>query len=185
LSLNDREIDFDLVEATGVERCMNEDYVGPSVTQPVGGLLPSMSRAVVHDPKDAASRLIRLLPHDFAHKPIHGSNSTFDFTAAEDSCSMDISGCQIGPGPQAEVLMLEVRGRLGAGGNVGCFRHGNQVPRRHIMNVNKVTLAGRLTRDPETIYTNSGTAITDISLAVSRSTIRKRARRRMRPLSSS
>ena len=36
------------------------------------------------------------------------------------------------------------------------------------MNVNKVTLAGRLTRDPETRYTNSGTAITDISLAVSR-----------------
>jgi single-strand DNA-binding protein len=36
------------------------------------------------------------------------------------------------------------------------------------MNVNKVTLAGRLTRDPETRYTNSGTAITDISVAVSR-----------------
>jgi single-strand DNA-binding protein len=36
------------------------------------------------------------------------------------------------------------------------------------MNVNKVTLAGRLTRDPETKYTNSGNAITDISLAVSR-----------------
>jgi single-strand DNA-binding protein len=36
------------------------------------------------------------------------------------------------------------------------------------MNVNKVTLAGRLTRDPETRYTNSGTAITDISIAVSR-----------------
>jgi single-strand DNA-binding protein len=36
------------------------------------------------------------------------------------------------------------------------------------MNVNKVTLAGRLTREPETRYTNSGTAITDISIAVSR-----------------
>src|ERR1700758_2747476 len=71
-----------------------------------------MSRAVVHDPKDAASRFIRLLAHDFAHKPIDGSNSTFDFTAAEDSCSMDIPGCQIGPGPHAEVLMLDVRGGL-------------------------------------------------------------------------
>ena len=36
------------------------------------------------------------------------------------------------------------------------------------MNVNNVTLAGRLTRDPETRYTNSGTAITDISLGISR-----------------
>jgi hypothetical protein len=88
-----------------------------------------MSRAVVHDPKDATSRFIRLLPHDFAHKPIHGSNSTFDFTAAEDSCSMDIPGCQIGPGPHAEVIMLDVRGAIGrqrrlfsaAGLNTGLF----------------------------------------------------------------
>src|SRR6202022_4537099 len=90
---------------------MNEDCVGPSVTQPVGGLVPSMSRAVVHDPKDAASRFIRLLAHDFAHEPIDGSNSTFDFTAAEDSCLVDIPGCQVGPGTHAEVLMLDVGGR--------------------------------------------------------------------------
>jgi single-strand DNA-binding protein len=36
------------------------------------------------------------------------------------------------------------------------------------MNLNRVTLAGRLTRDPELRYTNSGTAIAEISLAVSR-----------------
>src|ERR1700688_4623165 len=72
-----------------------------------------MSRAVVHDPKDAASRFISLLPHNFADKPIDGSNSTFDFTAAKDSCSMDIPGCQIGPGTQAEVLMLDVRRAIG------------------------------------------------------------------------
>src|SRR5260370_32933182 len=90
-----------------------------------------MSRVVVHDPKEPASRFIRVVPHDFAHKAIHGSNSTFDFTAAEDSCSMDIPGCQIGPGSQAEVLMLEVRGAMGrwrqrrlfsaAGLNTGLF----------------------------------------------------------------
>src|SRR5260370_17853774 len=72
-----------------------------------------MSRAVVHDPKDAPSRFIRLLPHDFAHKPIHGSNSTFDFTAAEDSCSMDIPACQVGPGTHAEILMLDVGRAIG------------------------------------------------------------------------
>jgi single-strand DNA-binding protein len=36
------------------------------------------------------------------------------------------------------------------------------------MNLNKTQIAGRLTRDPETRYTNSGLAIADISLAVSR-----------------
>jgi len=36
------------------------------------------------------------------------------------------------------------------------------------MNLNRVSLAGRLTRDPELRHTTSGTAIADISLAVSR-----------------
>ena len=110
---------------------MDEDEIGPFLTQPVGGLLPSMSRAVVHDPKDAASRFIRLLCHDFAYKPIHRSNSSFEFTAAEDSCSMDVPGCQIGPGSQAEVFMLDVSRAMGcwrqrrlfspAGLNTGLF----------------------------------------------------------------
>src|ERR1700730_8247231 len=90
-----------------------------------------MSRTVVHDPKDAASRFIRFLPHDLAHKAIDGSNSTFDFAAAEDSCSIDIPSCQVYPGPQAEVLMLNVGRAIGrqrqrrlfsaAGLNTGLF----------------------------------------------------------------
>jgi single-strand DNA-binding protein len=36
------------------------------------------------------------------------------------------------------------------------------------MNLNRVQLAGRLTRDPEIKYTTQGTAIADISLAVNR-----------------
>jgi hypothetical protein len=44
-----------------------------------------------------------------------GSNSTFDFTVAEDSFSMDIPACQIGPGTHAEVLMLDVRRAIGRG----------------------------------------------------------------------
>jgi single-strand DNA-binding protein len=36
------------------------------------------------------------------------------------------------------------------------------------MNINKVTLAGRLTRDPEIKHTSSGTTIADFSIAVTR-----------------
>ncbi len=36
------------------------------------------------------------------------------------------------------------------------------------MNLNHVQLAGRLTRDPDNRYTQSGVAITDIGIAVSR-----------------
>jgi single-strand DNA-binding protein len=43
-----------------------------------------------------------------------------------------------------------------------------KLPNTLPMNLNHVTLAGRLTREPETRYTQSGTAIADISLAVTR-----------------
>src|SRR5690349_9120767 len=36
------------------------------------------------------------------------------------------------------------------------------------MNLNKVTIAGRLTRDPDVRYTTQGTAIADIGIAISR-----------------
>ncbi len=36
------------------------------------------------------------------------------------------------------------------------------------MNLNKVMIAGRLTRDPDIRYTQSGTAVADIGIAVSR-----------------
>lgn len=74
---------------------------------------------------------------EFAHKPIDGSNSSFDFTAAEDSCSMGIPGCQVGPGTHVEVLMLDVGRAIGrqrqrrlfsaAGLNTGLFVWGDDV----------------------------------------------------------
>jgi hypothetical protein len=89
---------------------MNEDGTGPFFAQTLGRLLTSMSRAVVHNPKDSASRFVGLLAHDFADKPIHGSDSALDFTATEDFCPMDIPSCQVGPGAFAKVLVLDASG---------------------------------------------------------------------------
>jgi hypothetical protein len=61
LSLNDGEIDFDLIEPTGVNRSMDEDGVGPLVAKTLDGFLAAMSGAVVHDPKDTVSGLVGLL----------------------------------------------------------------------------------------------------------------------------
>ena len=41
--LNDREIDLNLVEPTGVDRGVDEDGVGPLVTQALGGFLATSS----------------------------------------------------------------------------------------------------------------------------------------------
>ena len=115
LSLNDREIDLDLVEPTGVDGSVDEDRVGPFGAEAVDGLLASMSGAVVHDPEDAASGFVGLLAHDFADEALHGSNPVFDFAAAEDLGAMDVPSRQIGPGTFAKVLMLDSGGAVGSG----------------------------------------------------------------------
>ena len=107
LSLDNREIDFDLVEPTGVNRSVDEDGIWPFVAQTLDGLLAPMGGAVVHDPKDSASGFIRFLTHDFGDKPVHRGDSALDFAATEDLGPMDIPGCQVGPGAFAEVLMLD------------------------------------------------------------------------------
>ena len=137
LPLHDGEIDFDLIEPTGVDRSVDQDGIGPFVAQTVGGFLAAMSRAVVHDPKDAVSGLVRLLVHDFADEAIHRSDSVLDFTTAENLGPMDIPSCQVGPSALAKVLVLDARGTMGsgrqgwlfpaAGLNAGLFVSGDDV----------------------------------------------------------
>ena len=74
-----------------------------------------MSRAVVHNPKDAASGPVGLLVHDFADEAIHRSNSSLYFTAAENLGPMDIPSCQVGPSALAKVLVLDANGTVGSG----------------------------------------------------------------------
>ena len=112
--LNNREVDFDLVEPTGVDRSVDKNGIGPFGAETVGGLLATMSGAVVHDPEDAASGLVGLLAHDFADQTIHRSDAVFDFTAAEDFGAMDVPGRQVGPGAFAKVLMLDSHGAGGS-----------------------------------------------------------------------
>jgi hypothetical protein len=63
LSLNDREVDPNLVEPARVDRSVDEDGVGPFGAEAADSFLAPMSGAVIHDPEDAASRLIRLSHH--------------------------------------------------------------------------------------------------------------------------
>jgi len=92
-SLNDREIDFDLVEPTGVDRSVDEDGIRPLVAETLSGLLAPMGGTVVHNPKDTASEFVRFLAHDFGEKPVHRGDAALDFAAAENLGAMDIPGC--------------------------------------------------------------------------------------------
>ena len=101
-----------------MDRSVDKQDMGPFVAQTVGGFLASVSGTVVHDPKDPTSGLVGLLAQDFADEAIDGFYSVFHFAATEDLGAMDIPSCQIGPGPFAEVLVLDARRA------VGCRRRG-------------------------------------------------------------
>ena len=90
LSLNDREVDLNLIEPTGVGRRMDEDGVGPLGAKAVGGFLTPMSGAVVHDPEDATRRLVGLLGHNLADEAIHRRDAILELAATEDLGAMDV-----------------------------------------------------------------------------------------------
>ena len=53
-SLNDRQVDLDLVEPTGVDRSVDQNGIGPLGAETVSGLLPAMSGTFIYDPEDPA-----------------------------------------------------------------------------------------------------------------------------------
>src|SRR6516162_686189 len=106
-SLNDRQVDLDLVEPTGMDRGVDQNGVGPLGAEPVGGLLPAMSRTIVHDPEDPAGGPIGRLVHDLADQSIHRPDTIFAFAAPEDFGAMDVPRCQVGPRTLPKILVLD------------------------------------------------------------------------------
>jgi len=52
-ALNDGEVDLDLVEPTGMDRCVDQDEVWPPGSQSISGPPAAMGGAVVRDEEDA------------------------------------------------------------------------------------------------------------------------------------
>ena len=115
LSLNNREIDFDLIKPTGVDWGVDEDRVGPLGAVAIDSFLATMSGAVVHDPEDAASGLVGLLAHDFTDETLYRSHPVLDLAVAEELGAMNVPSGQIGPGTSAKVFMLDSGGTVRSG----------------------------------------------------------------------
>jgi len=116
LSLEDREIDFDLIKPTGVNGPMNECQVGILGPQPSGCPGAPMRRAVVDDPESPASLTVGPLSHHLMHETIKGRLSTFGFAATEEFGTVDVQGGQIGPGPESLVFVLNFHRLIGLPG---------------------------------------------------------------------
>jgi len=122
LSLNNREVDLNLIEPTGVGGSVDENGVGPLGAETVGSFLTPMSGAVIHDPEDATCGLVGFLAHDLANKAIHRRDAIVQLAATEDLGAMDVPSRQVDPGAPTEVLVLNPRGAVRGGRQSRLFR---------------------------------------------------------------
>src|SRR6266487_5268246 len=106
-SLNDREIDLDLIEPTGMDGCMDKVSIGPLGAQSRNRFLTAMGRAVVHDPKDAVGRTVGLLGHHFCHQTVHRRDTVFRLATAEDFGPMHVPSGEVRAGAFPEVFMFD------------------------------------------------------------------------------
>lgn len=119
LSLNDGEIDFNLVDPAGMNGSVYKKSVGPSGSNAFNGLLTAMSRAVIHDPENTLSGFVGRAAHHLRDEPIGGSNAIFLFTMSEELGTMDVPSRQIGPSAFPEILMLDPHGSAGGSRQAG------------------------------------------------------------------
>jgi len=122
LSLNNREVDLNLVEPTGMSGSVDEDGVGPSGAEAVGSFLTPMSGAVVHDPENATCGLVGLLAHDFANEAIHRRDAILELASTEDLGAVDVPSRQVDPGTPAKVLVFNSGGAVRTGRQSRLFR---------------------------------------------------------------
>ena len=157
LALNDGEVDFDLVEPTGVDRSVDENGIGPFVPQTLGSFLAPMSGAVVHDPEDTTSGFVGFLAHDLADEAIHRSNPVLDFAAAKDFGAMDVPSRQVGPGAFTKVFVLDPDGAIRSGWQSRLFSASGLDAGFFVRRDNKVIRAQRSTLPNAFVQIQDGT----------------------------
>ena len=122
LPLDDREVDFDLIEPTGVHRGMDQQQARVLCLQARNRPLAAMSGAVVDNPEDAASFSVRGTGHYLVDQRIKRDDPVLGFATTEDACPMDIQSGQIHPSATAGVFVLNPQGRWDRHGCVECLR---------------------------------------------------------------
>jgi len=110
LALDNGEVDFDLVEPTGMDGRVDEGDGWPLRTDPGDGALSAMGGSIVDDPEDAPCGAIRFLLHDLAQEATEGVNAGRKFAASKDLGAMDVPGGKVGPGAEALILMFDTHG---------------------------------------------------------------------------
>ena len=107
LSLQDGQVDFNLIEPAGVNRQRHRHGIGEFSAEPLGERGRAMRTALVHDPKDPSRRYVRFAVHDLSDEPIKGGDAIGVFDAPDDLGKVDVKCGEVRPSPAALVLVLD------------------------------------------------------------------------------
>ena len=110
LSLNDREVNLNLIQPTGMYRKVNGNDIRPSFCQSFNAGLPSMRGAIINDEKHTFRRMIRFLCHKVCYQVVEGYFTRPVLTTAKDFCMTNIPRCQIDQSTTPFVLVLYAHG---------------------------------------------------------------------------
>jgi hypothetical protein len=116
LALDDREVDLDLVQPTRVDGCVHGRERRPTGLQAGIALRPTVRGAVVHDPEEAARRLVGLLAHHEVDETIEGDDPGTGGAEPEESGAMHVPRGEVRPRSAPFVLMLDPLGVAGSHG---------------------------------------------------------------------
>jgi hypothetical protein len=119
LALDDGEVDLNLVEPTGMDWAVNRNEIGKGLGQALHAWLPTMRRAVIHDPEHAACIAVGRLSHHLGNKATERFDTAGLLTTTEDFGTVYVERSQIGPCPTTLILMFDPGGAMRAWGQGG------------------------------------------------------------------
>ena len=107
LPLQDGEVDFDLIEPTGVDGTMNGDDAGIFFDEAFHAGGAAMRGSVVHDPEHAPGLAVGRPGHHLSDQAIEGNDPCLSLTPAEDLCPMNIERRDVRPGAAPPVFVFD------------------------------------------------------------------------------
>ena len=81
--------------------------------------LPRVRTPVVDDPKDTPGIVVGWACHDLLNQTIKGGAASGGFAAAEDTGTMNVESCDVGPGSAAAILIFDAHRALRRRGQSG------------------------------------------------------------------
>ena len=95
LALDDRKVDFHLVEPTGMDRCMHQNDSRIDFRHPFARRLATVRRAVVHNPEQTLRRAVGLLRENLGYQSSKRFDSGRCFATPHHISAANVPGRQI------------------------------------------------------------------------------------------